>query len=83
MLAKASGTDFDTDWVDAPTGGGGDIAAQLRSTDANAFYASGSYPTRASVTTDTLRRVVWVGPVPPTVGGSYAIVDFDIWQNTA
>lgn len=69
------------------TGGSGGTAfdpSVLQSTDANAFYNGTVYPTRATVTTDTNRRVRWVGPisVPPTIGGAYAISGFDVWEVT-
>lgn len=54
--------------------------AELRKLDANAYYTSGTYPTRATVTTDTARRVRWVGPTPPPIGGAYAIDGFDVWE---
>lgn len=40
---------------------------------------SGTYPTRASVTRDTTRPVIWIGATAPTVGGSYAISGVDVW----
>jgi hypothetical protein len=40
---------------------------------------SGTYPTRASVTLDPARPVVWIGATAPTVGGSYAISGVDVW----
>lgn len=62
------------------TGGGGATLADLRNTDANAFYTSGAYPTRASVTTDTARRVRWIGPVAPVISSTYATNGFDVWE---
>jgi hypothetical protein len=41
-----------------------------------------SYATRASVTGDANRMVIWVGPVAPTIGGSGAINDVDVWWKT-
>jgi hypothetical protein len=41
-----------------------------------------SYPTRASVTGDTNRTVIWIGSVAPTIGGSGAINDVDVWWKT-
>jgi hypothetical protein len=41
-----------------------------------------SYATRASVTGDTSRMVIWVGPTAPTIGGSGAINDVDVWWKT-
>lgn len=41
-----------------------------------------SYATRASVTGDTNRMVIWVGPTAPTIGGSGAINDVDVWWKT-
>lgn len=40
---------------------------------------SGTYPTRASVTLDPTRPVIWIGATAPTVGGSYAISGVDVW----
>lgn len=54
----------------------------LRNTDANAIYAGGAYPTRASVTTDTLRRVRWIGPVAPEISSTYATTGLDVWEAT-
>lgn len=57
-----------------------DLMAELRKVDAVAFYSSGTYPLRNSVTSDALRRVRWVGPTPPPIGGGYAVDDLDIWE---
>lgn len=59
--------------------------AALRSTDANIYYDSGtsSYPLRSTATSDTLRRVRWIGPVAPTAGGGYALSGLDVWEKTA
>lgn len=59
-------------------------AAALKNIDAVVFYstASASYPARSTVTTDTTRRVVWVGPVAPTIGGNYAVDGLDAWERT-
>lgn len=43
---------------------------------------SSSYPTRGSVTSDTNRTVIWIGPVAPSIGGSGAINDVDVWWKT-
>lgn len=61
------------------------LTTALRSVDACIFYDSGtsSYPLRSSVTTDTLRRVRWIGPVAPTAGGGYAAAGLDVWEVTA
>lgn len=53
---------------------------ELRKLDANAYYTGGAYPTRSSVTADVLRRVRWVGPIAPPIGGNYAIDGFDVWE---
>jgi hypothetical protein len=43
---------------------------------------SSSYPARTSATADANRIVAWVGPVAPTIGGSGAVNDVDIWWKT-
>jgi hypothetical protein len=50
-------------------------------TVARVFYNTGtsSYPTRPAGFTS----VEWVGPVAPTIGGSYAADGYDTWINTA
>lgn len=60
-----------------------DLDVSLRSTDANAFHDGSSYPLRSAVTTDALRRVRWIGPTEPTIGGGYATNGLDVWENTA
>lgn len=57
-----------------------DLMAELRKTDATIFYSGGSYPLRSTATSDSLRRVRWVGPSAPTIGGGYAIDNLDIWE---
>lgn len=52
----------------------------LRVTDANIFWdGTGSCPLRASVTSDTLRRVRWISPVSPPTTTGYALPG-DIWE---
>jgi hypothetical protein len=41
-----------------------------------------AYPTRGSVTSDTNRTVIWIGPTAPSIGGSGAINDVDVWWKT-
>jgi hypothetical protein len=60
-------------------GGGGSIPDAVPIT---AYEVSSVYPTRASVTSDTSRPVIWVGPDAPTIGGSYAINGLDLWIPT-
>lgn len=85
MLADGAGG---VSWGDAP---GGDLSgyytkvevdAFLQDTDAVIFHDGSVYPVRTSVTSDTSRRVRWVGPVEPTVGSPYAET-IDVWENTA
>lgn len=52
----------------------------LRSIDAVIFYTGSAYPLRSTVTSDSLRRVRWVGTVAPTIGGGYAISGLDVWE---
>lgn len=72
-----SATDVNAD----PVGSADAVAAS-----ATAFirYNSGtsSYPTRASVTGDTNRTVIWIGPSAPSIGGTGAINDVDVWWKT-
>lgn len=56
-------------------------ALALRNTDACAFYTV-TQPLRATVTTDSQRRVRWVGPFQPATTAGYAIDGFDIWERT-
>lgn len=42
-----------------------------------------SYPTRASTTSDTNRTVIWIGPSAPSIGGSGAVNDIDVWWKTS
>jgi hypothetical protein len=74
-----------------PQGSAASVAAALTTlttnvqrSDANAIHNGSAYPTRASVTPDSSRRVRWIGPIgsPPTIGGAYAISGFDIWEVT-
>lgn len=53
-------------------------------TDAVIFYNTGasSYPLRTTVTSSATRRVRWVGPVAPTIGGGYAVDNLDVWEQT-
>jgi hypothetical protein len=62
----------------------GQITTLLQSTDAVINYNSitGSYPQRATVTTDTARPVRWRGPVAPIINAVYAIDGLDIWELT-
>lgn len=64
-----------------PTGSADAVAAS-----APAFIryntTTSSYATRASVTGDTNRMVIWIGSVAPTIGGSGAINDVDVWWKT-
>lgn len=41
-----------------------------------------SYPARATATGDASRMVIWIGPTAPTIGGSGAINDIDVWWKT-
>ena len=72
-------------WKNAPAGGGitsTDLINALRTTDANLFESGGSYPLRSTVTTDTSRRVRYIGPdTPPTTNGN-AIAGLDVWERT-
>lgn len=41
-----------------------------------------AWPARTSVTADTTRTVIWIGPVAPGIGGSGAIDGIDVWWKT-
>jgi hypothetical protein len=58
--------------------------AALRGTDAVILYNTGSssYPVRSTVTSDITRPVRWRGPVAPTIGGTYAVDNLDVWEMT-
>lgn len=51
--------------------------------DAVIFHNGTNYPLRNTVTTNASRRVRWVGPTAPTIGGGYAIDNLDVWEQTA
>lgn len=61
-------------------------AAAAVAATATAFirYNTGtsSYPSRASVTSDSSRTVIWIGPTAPTIGGTGAVNDVDVWWKT-
>lgn len=61
-------------------------AAATVASSAMAFirYDTGSsaYPARSTATSDTDRTVVWIGPSAPTIGGSGAVNDVDVWWKT-
>lgn len=59
-----------------------DFAAEIRKTDANAYHNGTAYPLRNTVTSDSARRVRWVGPTAPTIGSGYAINNLDVWEQT-
>lgn len=42
-----------------------------------------SYAARSTVTSDSTRVVVWIGPVAPTIDATYALNNVDIWWSTA
>jgi hypothetical protein len=60
------------------------IDTMMRNTDAIILYNTGSssYPVRSTVTSDNTRPVRWRGPVAPTIGGSYAVDNLDVWEQT-
>lgn len=45
-------------------------------------YISGSYAARTTVTSDTSRVVIWIGPTAPAIGGSGAVDGVDVWWKT-
>lgn len=58
-----------------------DLNALIRSADATIIY-SGTQPLRATVTTDTTRRVRWVSSSAPSIATGYAITN-DVWEQTS
>ena len=44
--------------------------------------STSSWPARTTITTDTTRTVIWIGPVSPTIGGSGAVDNLDVWWKT-
>lgn len=58
-------------------------ATDLRSIDAVLRWSgTGTQPLRATVTTDTLRRVRWVQPTQPPLTTGYAIDGLDVWEKS-
>ena len=75
-------------YVDTAIAGGltaATLASAFRNTDANNFYTSGAWPNRATATTDTARRVNWIGPsaTPPPTTTGYFILGFDVFETTS
>lgn len=56
-------------------------ALALRTTDAVIIYTT-TQPLRNTVTSDTQRRVRWVGPFQPVTTSGYAIDGLDVWERT-
>jgi hypothetical protein len=44
-----------------------------------AQYDGSAYPTRATVTANAARMVIWKGPTDPTFGANYAKASVDVW----
>ncbi len=40
------------------------------------------WPARATATSDATRAVIWIGPTAPSIGGSGAVNDVDVWWKT-
>jgi Repeat of unknown function (DUF5907) len=68
--------------VNADPVGSADAVAATATAFIRYNTGSSSYPTRGSVTSDTNRTVIWIGPVAPSIGGSGAINDVDVWWKT-
>lgn len=60
-----------------------DAKAAAASTPAFIVKSGGSYPLRATVTSDAARVVIWIGDTEPTSGGGYAEPGVDVWWSTA
>lgn len=60
------------------------IDALVQKVDAVVKYdaVSSTYPLRSTATSDIKRRVRWVGPVAPGIGGNFAVDNLDIWEKT-
>lgn len=76
-------------WIyDALSSSGVDIGADTKDAVAAApayiRYNTGtsSWPVRTTATTDSTRTVIWIGPTAPTIGGTGAINDVDVWWKT-
>jgi len=71
---------------DPETAGAGideaEMNAYLQSSSANVFWNGSEYPLRNTVTEDSGRRVIWIGPSAPTIGSGYAITGVDKWEKT-
>lgn len=63
------------------TGGGTGGTGGATGGTAVIAYAGNAYPKRTSVVSDTSKPGIWFGPVPPAVGGDYAVAGTDLWIN--
>ena len=45
--------------------------------------SSSAYPARSTATSSSTRVVIWIGPVAPSVGGSGAVNNVDVWWRTS
>jgi hypothetical protein len=62
----------------------GSVTTAIASAPAFVRYNTGSssWPARATASTDTTRMVIWVGPIAPSIGGSGAVDNLDMWLKT-
>lgn len=70
----------------ANSSGSSYVDTLIASTPAFIRYNTGtsSWPARSSVTSDTNRTVLWIGPSPgPTIGGSGAVDGVDLFEATS
>lgn len=85
VAAKADQTDVDN--LTTTVAGKADtsyVTSVAAAAPAFIHYDTGtsSWPARSTVTSDTTRMVIWVGPVSPLIGGSAAVDNLDVWWKT-
>ena len=88
ILAKASGTDYDTEWIDAPSGGGGSVGAWTEVFPSTTGIWNGSAFYRIEGTVVRLRGMIapksnlsqW-GPVPTVIRPAFYFAAACIYHN--
>lgn len=80
-LVKLSSANGHAGWQNQSGGGGdGTINAAPAGSVFTRIYSGTAYPARGSSRGDIIVR--WRGPIPPTIGGSFAVDGVDEWVNT-
>lgn len=76
--------EVELDATDVGADASGAAAAVAATAPAIIRYNTGSssYPSRGTVTSDTNRTVIWIGPTAPSIGGGGAVNDVDVWWKT-